>query len=69
MTSRSLTPFVAGIACLIIGVFEIIHGFFKESIMTIVTGIAFIVAGVLFMNNNNDHDKKQLIPVRVRARN
>ncbi|GAB3923258.1 hypothetical protein [Mucilaginibacter myungsuensis] len=69
MTSRSLTPFVAGIVCLIIGVFEILHGFFKESIMTIATGIAFLVAGVLFLNNDNDHGKKQLIPARVRARN
>lgn len=68
MSSKSITPYIAGILFLIIGVFETLEGFLKESLMTIATGLAFIlVAAVLFMNN--DHDKKELMPLRIRAKN
>jgi len=69
MSSKSLTPYIAGILFLIIGIVETLEGFLRESLMTVLTGLTFIIVAAFLFINNDDHNKKELIPIRVRAKN
>lgn len=72
MNSKLTIQFFAGILLLVSGIVALIKGIVEPSERSAVVGIAMLVAAAyLLVNENPEHPnhRRELKPVRVRARN
>jgi len=68
MNRKLTTQFFAGILFLVSGIVALIKGIVEPSESSALVGIGFVIVAA-FLLHNEDHNRRELKPVRVRARN
>lgn len=68
MNRKLLIQFFAGILFLVSGIVALIKGIIQPSDRSTLVGIGLIIAAALLLFTE-DHNRRELKPVRVRARN
>ena len=68
MNKKLSTQFFAGILFLVSGIVALIRGVVEPNERSAIVGIGLVIVAA-FLLHNEDHNRRELKPVRVRARN
>lgn len=68
MNKKLTKQFVAGVVLLVAGLVAVIRGIIEPSERSTLAGIAMLIAA-LFLLRGEDNNRRELMPIRVRARN
>lgn len=68
MNKKVSKQIIAGILFLVLGFISFLNGIFEPSERSALSGIALIIAGA-YLIYTEDNNHRELMPVKVRARN
>ncbi|GAB3909075.1 hypothetical protein [Mucilaginibacter boryungensis] len=68
MNKKLTKQFVAGVVLLVAGLVAVIRGIIEPSERSTLAGIALLIAAI-FLLRGEDNNGRELMPIRVRARN